>query len=210
MFEEARKNVPQHRQKYHQHLVNLQKERNLLQIQKQKEKEEAERKCVEMKEKITSELTQYGLWITETEVHRHISAMKSETQRRKALKAQLRFRKRVLEQQHPDKSVFAFSSKEKGQFTSNMLFQNLLQLLVQSGACNGPAPPRSCDDSLADKSIQHNFKESDGTVKAYEGKVISQVPGFADWYNVVYTEEPDVVYTFKLADDLKNGDLKVL
>ena len=41
-------------------------------------------------------------------------------------------------------------------------------------------------------------------------EVISQVPGFPDWYNVVYIEEPDIVYTYKLTDDIKNGDLKLL
>lgn len=208
MLEEARKNAPRHREKYRQHLEKLQTERNDLQIKKQREKEKSERKLVEMKERITSELTEYGLWISTAEVKRQVSAITSETKRRRALKAQLRFRKKVLGQEHHNESVFAFSSKEKGQFTSALLCQNLLQL-VQSCTCDEPTPSFS-DDSLAEKSIQHNFKDSDGTVRAYEGRVISQVPGFEGWYNVVYTEEPGIVYTFKLTDDLKNGDLKVL
>ena len=141
-------------------------------------------------------------------MNRHVSAMKSETKKSKALKAQLRFRKKVLQQQHPDESVFAFSSKEMGQFTSTILCRNLLQL-VQS--CTAMEPiPSSSDDSLAGKCIRHNFKETNGTITAYEGKIISQIPGFEEWYNVDYTLEPDIVYTYKLTEDLKNRDLKVM
>ena len=55
----------------------------------------------------------------------------------------------------------------------------------------------------------HNF-DIDGVVKPCKGKVISQVPGFSDWYNVVYDSEPDTVYTFKLQDDIDSGDLKIM
>lgn len=134
--------------------------------------------------------------------------MKSETQKRKALKAQLRFRKKVLQQQHPDDSTFSFWSKQRGQFDSQLLRQNLLKL-IEGVKCNDGSTS-DITPSLADKDIEHKFKETDGTLKAYKGKVISQVPGFPEWYNVVYTEEPDIVYTFKLADDLRNGDLQVL
>ena len=47
----------------------------------------------------------------------------------------------------------------------------------------------------------------DDKLQQYKGKVVSQVSGFSEQYNVVYDEEP---YTFKLMDDYKNGDLKVL
>ena len=215
MLEEARKNAPQHRRRYKEHISKLQEERKQIQLKRAKEREETERKQVESKEKITSELTEYGLWVSAAEVNRHVNALKSETKKRKALKAQLRFRKKVLQQQHQDESVFAFSSKEKGQFTSTILCENLLQLvqscvsLEQSCASLEPISGSS-ESSLTGKCIQHNFKEPDGAIKAYEGRIISQVPGFEEWYNVVYTLEPDVVYTFKLTEDLKNGDLKII
>lgn len=124
---EARRNAPKHRQKYRQHISELEEERRKLQIQKQKEKEESERKLIELKEKITSELTNYGLWVSSIQVDSNLRALKSETQKRKALKAQLRFRKKVLQQQHPDNSIFSFSSKERGQFNSQLLCENLLR-----------------------------------------------------------------------------------
>jgi hypothetical protein len=61
---------------------------------------------------------------------------------------------------------------------------------------------------LVGKHIKHKFSE-DGQLVTYSRRVISQVPGFPNWFNVVYTREPDIVYTFNLSEDLKNGDLHV-
>jgi hypothetical protein len=36
-----------------------------------------------------------------------------------------------------------------------------------------------------------------------------QVPGYAEWYNIVYDGEEECVYTYKLADDMEHGDLKL-
>lgn len=208
LFEEARKNVPQHRHKYHQHIKTIEKERTEKLNQKQREREASAKKLIEMKEKITSELTDYGLWVFSGQVDSYLSAMKSESKKRIALKAQLRFRKTVLQQKPPDDSVYKFSSKEKGQYNSQLLCKNLLQLITD--AESGDTSTSTTSLVLTGKSIEHKFKETDGTIKPYNGKVISQVPGFPDWYNVVYTGEPDTVYTFKLKDDIDSGDLKVL
>ncbi len=160
-----------------------------------------------MKEKITSDLTEYGLWITTHQVHSHLSAMKSETRKRIALKAQLRFRKTVLQQTTTD-SLYKFSSKNKGHYSSQLLCQNLLKLITDADHTSGTVSS-STDADLSGKCIMHNFEDSDGAIKPYKGKVIAQVPGFLEWYNVVYNEEPVVVYMFKLNDDFENGDLKI-
>ena len=62
---------------------------------------------------------------------------------------------------------------------------------------------------MVGKEIDHSFLV-DGKLQQYKGKVVSQVPGFGEWYNVVYDEEPGYVYTFKLSEDYRNGDLKVI
>ena len=59
------------------------------------------------------------------------------------------------------------------------------------------------------KRIDYQFTEDERLV-TYSGKVVSTVPGFPEWFNVVYDNEPDVVYSFKLLEDLKNGDLHIL
>lgn len=208
LFAEARKNAPQHREKYRQLISSLEKERIAIQRKKQQEKEASARKLVEMKEKITSELLGYGLWVSSEQVQSNLSAMKTETQKRTALKAQLRFRKTVLQQEYTDDAIYRFSSKAKGQYTSQLLKGNLLQLI--NDAASTVTCPNTPSTSLSGKSIEHNFTETNGSIKAYKGKIISEVPGFSDWYNVVYTEEPDIVYTFKLKDDIENGDLKIV
>ena len=45
------------------------------------------------------------------------------------------------------------------------------------------------------------------------GTIISQVPGFGQWFNIVYERGIDVeevVYTYKLMDDYASGDLVIL
>ncbi len=74
LFEEARMNVPQHRQRYKEHLQMLEKERLEKQMLREREREMARKKLIAMKEKITSDLTEYGLWITTHQVHSHLSA----------------------------------------------------------------------------------------------------------------------------------------
>ena len=59
------------------------------------------------------------------------------------------------------------------------------------------------------KIVKHRFEDNNGK-KFFKGRVISQVPGFAEWFNIVYNDEPGIVYTYKLSDDISNGDLIVL
>lgn len=208
LFEEARKNAPQHRKRYRQYLSTIEKHRIDMQQQKQLEREASARKLIETKEKITAELLDHGLWVSSEQVDSNLSAMKTETQKRTALKAQLRFRKTVLQQQPTDVNVYKFSTKGRGQYASQSLKDNLLRL-IDDGASSSTSTNTSIS-SLSGKYIEHNFADTNGTIKPYKGKVISEVPGFSDWYNVVYTKEPDIVYTFKLKDDIENGDLKIL
>lgn len=177
---------------------------------REREKEIAEKKVIALKEKITSELTEYGLWITSQQVYSELSGIKTETKKRNALKAQLRFRKTVLKQT-ADESLYKFSSKEKGQFSSQVLCQHLLKLISDAECHSDHEAISSTEDTdLTGKCILHNFENSDGVIKPYKGRVISQVPGFSEWYNVVYDEEAGIVYTFKLEEDIQNGDLKII
>jgi hypothetical protein len=44
---------------------------------------------------------------------------------------------------------------------------------------------------------------------AYNGIVISQVPGFPSWFNVKYDTDDDI-YTYELGVDYESGDLTVI
>ena len=65
------------------------------------------------------------------------------------------------------------------------------------------------DPILVGKQVQHRFSENKEIV-LYTGTVVSQVPGFQDWYNIVYDDEPDIVYSYKLMEDYINGDLSII
>ena len=166
------------------------------------------------KEKLTSEIVIAGLWQTPAQVEAGLSQLKSETAKREALKAQLKFRKTVLQQKHSDKAVYIFSGTAEGkrkQHSSATLKGNLLVLIEEAHSlqdlvmqCTDPSIP-----ILVGKRTEHRFTENKKLV-VYNGTVVSQVPGFSEWYNVVYDNEPDTVYTYKLLEDYHDGDLKVV
>lgn len=177
MMEEARKNAPQYRKMYRQRIALLTEEKVKQQCQKEKEKKESERKMLVAKEKITSEIINFGgLWQTEKQVDSVLSSIKS---KRVAIKAQLRFCKTVLQQEASNETLYKFSSKDKGQYTAQVLQANLMKLIRAAGE------REISTSSLTGKTIMHRFQESDGTFKSYEGRIISQVPGFHESFNLV-------------------------
>ena len=58
----------------------------------------------------------------------------------------------------------------------------------------------SANDILSGCEVLHNFKEGDKCT-VYQGRVIGHVAGFPEWYNIVYRDDPCVVYTYKLMED---------
>ena len=109
------------------------------------------------------------------------------------LKAQLRFRKTVLRQTYDtDKDIYKFSTKQKGQLNSIALKENLLRLLNaaanQHSSDTGSDSLSGRDIHLVGRRIDHQFTE-DKQLVIYSGKVVSTVPGFPEWFNVVYDTE---------------------
>ena len=76
---------------------------------------------------MTKEVLHYGLWQTH-DVKNGLGKLKSKTAKVKALKAQINFRKQVLQQKYPDKGVFSFSKNRK-QFSVDELATNLKKLI---------------------------------------------------------------------------------
>ena len=172
-------------------------------------KHASEQRILLQKEKITSDMIQYGLWQSVEDIDSHLRLAKSQTQKREALKTQLRFRKTVLQQVYPaNKDVYKFSKKGEGQFNSVKLTSHLIQLINATHHAS-PSSNSTSEPVLVGKSINHQFIE-DGQIVQYSGRVVSQVSGFPERYNVVYDNEPDVVYTYKLMEDFHNGDLKLI
>ena len=213
LMETARKSVPKHKQKFKERLASIQEHRSTTQQKQEKEKQAAKQRLLQEKERITTDMIQYGLWQSDIDVDEGLKRARSETQKRQSLKAQLRFRKCVLEQSYEsDKDIYKFSTKQKGQLNSKQLKDNLLKL-INAAADNPGHATRSGSHphgvALVGKYVGHKFSEEEQLV-TYNGRVVSTVPGFPEWFNIVYDNEPDIVYSFKLMEDLKNGDLHVL
>ena len=83
-----------------------------------------------------------------------------------------------------------------GQFSSTTLKENLLKLIEDAWkatpSISSSQSAITGDPILVGKQVQHKFSENKAIVLC-TGKVLSQVPGFQDWYNIVYDDEPDSV-----------------
>ena len=75
-------------------------------------------------------------------------------------------------------------------------------MLVQAAAELAQRNPIREADPLSRQRIKHKFE---GDIW-YDGQVISQVPGYPAWYNVVHDGD-NSVYTYQLRTDLEAGDL---
>ena len=131
--------------------------------------------------------------------------LKSAKAKRDALKLQLSFRKKVLEQHYDDKSVFVFSHNKKPHSHSQLL-SNLLKLLPTE------RQPLSTDqfvhnpELLVNKRIDHLF-DSDEGLQWYKGTVLEYFKDSQN-YRVVYDSE-DTEYFLSLLEDLVNCELHV-
>ena len=181
----------------------LQRRKQSLQ-EKQGKVQALQRKIYEEKEKLTSGIVKHGLWQTCESVDNNLKTYKSVTAKLQALKLQLQFRRTVLGQPG-DKLLFQMSSSTEGKYSVSKVTNNLKTLI-------SAASTYSSDDDhvsfLVGKRIQHKFKDNEDNITWYSGLVISQVPGFEEWFNVVYDGD-EAVYTFRLLDDLEAGDLEL-
>lgn len=65
---------------------------------------------------------------------------------------------------------------------------------------------------LVGKKVKHSFNEG-----SWPGRVLSVVPGFPDFYNIVYDSDcdpsnnvPAAIYSNKLKEDYQNGLLEIV
>ena len=152
----------------------------------------------------------YGLWQSKDQVQEEISKLRTKKEKIAALKLQLDFRKKVLEQKHADKTLF-FITKSKKQLTVAEITDNLCYLLdstTLSSSVASTSLATNCE-SLIGKQIFHRWKDMDGKEKWYKGQVLGLVPGTSDWYNVQYDGENEIL-SLNLLVDVDKGDLEIL
>ena len=130
------------------------------------------------KERLTSDIIQYGLWQSIDQMDKALQVIPSKTNKVKAFKAQLRFRKTVLQQSYlNDKDVHKLSSKQAGNFTPEMLRENLIKFIqiasCEENAANSPEKITATDFDLVGERIDQQFNEG-GKLIMYSGVVVSQ------------------------------------
>lgn len=169
LIKKASKSVKTMRQNYKRRLNEIEEQRRITVAEQIRKKEAARQEKLRQQEEYTKEIINYGLWQSDSEVDNMLLSYKKDSDKIKALKAQLRFRENVLHQIPNDKSKFNFSKKGKD-FTVHELTANLKELVTQAIVAD--------DDSqkhiLVGKRVRHRFIK-DGQSEWYTGKVISQV-----------------------------------
>ena len=179
---------------------------------KQNALQKSQEKCLRQKEHLTQDIVQCGLWQSPDEIVHGLAKQKTKSVKVKALKAQINFRRKVLEQTHSDKDVFVFSKNRKP-LSVEELISNLQKLLPESEEFESRSELDTCEYqetlALIGKRIRHRWRNEDGTEQWYNGKILSAVAGSTEWFNVAYDGESNVL-TLNLYEDIENGDLDIV
>lgn len=92
------------------------------------------------------------------------------------------------------------------QCSAQQLAEKLKTLVL---ALHNIPPPEHQDEDrrplFVDRIISHTFHDGE-----YVGRVISAVPGFPQWFNVIYEGDEAIYNTYKLYDDYASGDLRII
>ena len=124
------------------------------------------------KEELVQMIIRYGLWQSKHQIQEELLNLKSKKEKVTALKLQLDFRKKVLEQKHADKTLFSIT-KNKRQLTVEDISENLCQLL--DSATTFPVASDSLAvncESIIGKQIFHKWEDVDSKEKWYKGQVL--------------------------------------
>ncbi|XP_006822212.1 spindlin-3-like [Saccoglossus kowalevskii] len=126
----------------------------------------------------------YGLWQYKQQVLDSLATFQTIEGKKDGLKAQLRFRDTVLQQKPITPKVYTFSKRVSPDSDRrvSLTWQELRDNLL----------------TLVENAFNLPTSQEDG-----------QVPGYGEWFNIVYDDD-QAVYTYKLLDDYRDGDLKIL
>ena len=134
-------------------------------------------KQLRLKENLTKDIVQYGLWQSKEDIAEGVAKERSKTAKLSALKVQFNFRKQVLDQRsYRHKELFLFS-KGGQQYTVKELMDNLAKLIneEEEEAVSGLA--NEGRESLVGKTIKHRWQDESGVEQWYFGEVVSKVAG---------------------------------
>lgn len=158
--------------------------------------------------KHTNDILYFGLWQKANEVDTHLEEINDNTEKRKALIAQIRFRQKVLKQVVKDKKLYYVSETGK-QHSVEKLKENVMKLINE--ATEGPSEEiyTAAIPLLVGKKVIHSFDEG-----KWPGRVPSVVKGFPEFYIVCDcdtqdTGTPTAIYTYKLKEGNREATWKL-
>ena len=140
IFKRARKVAPEFKDLYKQRRRQLLEDRSKVLHDKQLALQKLREKKFREKEKLTEEIMTYGLWQSKSQVTSGLEKIRSVSEKLKALKTQLDFRRKVLEQTGP-KEIFCMS-KNRRKCSVDEVVGNLATLFTPS-CCEPVTHPSS-------------------------------------------------------------------
>lgn len=207
LFSKARKIGPEFKELYKQRRKKLLEDRAKVLRQKQRALQILQERRFQEKEKISTDIMEFGLWQNEDQVTQGLEKISTSSEKLKALKCQLDFRKKVLEQSGP-RDLY-FMSKNKKKLSVQEVTNNLLILISPMHLPTPISPFIATQESLVGRRICHKWLQEDGTENFYYGKILGLVPGTTSWFNIQYDDE-DTVLSLNIFIDIEKGDLTFL
>lgn len=201
LLDMSRKEGKELRQKYIMRIREIENSKREVLKKKRAEIERKEHAKYEQREHLIDDMLYFGLWQSGEMVDKFLENYDTEAEKRKALNCQLRFRKIVLNQPG-DKKLFQMSEKGK-QHSIQTLTDNVKRLIKDSLNITRANPHHI----FVGKRIKH-YQMVEKVRTPFYGRVISTVPGFPQWCNVIYDNDT-AIYAYKLIDDYNSGDLEL-
>ena len=153
------------------------KETKARQLKEKMEKNEAaKKKALEAKIKNANDIIYWGLLQQEDDVSKAMEGLNN-SDKLELLKAQIKFRKNVLDQKPSDPKLYNFSTQSHGkrhQLTVDELAKNVKQLIKESLLKEPKDQEQPKGPNLVRNKVRHRFETDEGP-KWWSGTVVSQV-----------------------------------
>lgn len=180
LIQNAQKGVPATRAAFKERKKEIERQQVIAWNEKMRHASELEAKRLEKLECYTNEIIYYGLWQSQEQIDCALEQIKTITEKKKSLKAQLNFRNYVLQQKPENRSVYRFSTTTDGkarQFSIEQLTENLRLLVNHAFTIPERGDQAENIPILTGKRVKHTFKSKDSNdnFEFWNGKVISQV-----------------------------------
>lgn len=180
--EQSRRDVKRIRKKFKERQDVIREQRNARLEKLRQEKEAAEARKLKQQELNTQDIIYHGLWQTHEIVDKSLETYQTKSSKIAALKAQLRFRKEILNQKTKEPSVYNFTKLVNGKRISLSIEEltiNVKKLLSHAFTIDEQQVKDKQVSLLVQKRVKHKFLEDDKEIW-YTGKVISQVGSMWD------------------------------